>query len=280
MRYVVITVSIALLLASPMVTLAATFTACWTSAELNPLTGIETPITRCRIAGGETVDYASDDVVPSVLYPNLGSDVTGQCWYLTSAATNYVILDRFADGSANIGLDTDPSTPGGIVAIGPVLPRCTSEPTPASDPATEAWEYVMSYIHDPPKPDLSPRAGDGVTGMETFVALDVPDRHEATLSAGASTIEVDIDVAAVVVDWGDGSIETFPAEPEVFTGHPSGAARHVYETKTADGSSIVIEYDWAARWRIIGGPWSGLPVPNTSTSVTYPVSEIVSRLDA
>ena len=259
--------------------IAADFSSCWVEEQVNPETGFVDTVTRCRIAGGDTVDYATDSEVPSVLYTNLGTDVTGQCWYLTSAVTSYVILDRYADGSADIGLDIDPSTPGGIVAIGPTMPRCTSEPAPASDPAADAWDYVMSYIHDPPTPDLNPQPGQGVTGLATFVAVPVPDDHSATLSSGASTLEVEIQVDAVVVNWGDGGTDTFPPDPAILAGYPDGAATHVYEVKTLDGTAITVEYDWTARWRLAGGGWLGLPVPNTTTTVGYPVAEVVSRFD-
>lgn len=235
-------------------------------------------ITRCRIVGGDTVDYATDTAVPSVLYPDLGTDASGPCWYLTSAATEYIVITNYADGTADIGYDPDPSVPGGIIVVGPNLPRCTSEPTPATDPATEAWDYVMSYIHDPPTPDLNPVPGQGVTGLTTYVGVPVPDDHDATLASGVSTIEVEIDVDAVVVDWGDGRVSTFPADPEMLAGYPDGSATHVYEAKDAEGLDLVVEYDWTARWRLTDGPWDDLPVPNTATSISYPVAEVVSRL--
>ncbi|HEX6222484.1 MAG TPA: hypothetical protein VF115_15440, partial [Acidimicrobiia bacterium] len=185
-------------LSIPMAAHAEEFQSCWVAEVRNPDTGFLDQVTRCRIAGGDTVDYASDTDVPSVLYPNLGTDITGQCWYLTSAATAYLILNRYADGSADVGLDTDPSAPGGIIAIGPTLPRCTSEPTPIDDPSADAWDYVMSYIHDPPEPDLNPEPGQGITGLDTFVGVAVPDDHSASLSSGVSTLEVEIEVDAVI----------------------------------------------------------------------------------
>jgi hypothetical protein len=94
--------------------------------------------------GGDTVDYTSDSSVPAVLSPGLGTDLSGQCWYLTSASTDYIILNQFADGSAEIGLETDPGNPGGIIALGPTVPRCTSEPASAADPAGEAWDYAIA----------------------------------------------------------------------------------------------------------------------------------------
>lgn len=257
---------------------AAEFSSCWVTTEAHPVFGTELQITRCRIAGGTTVDYASDTEVPSVLYPQTGADVTGQCWYYTSASTQYVILAQYGNGDADIGYDTDPSAPGGIVAIGPTLPRCTSEPLPASDPFSDAWEYVTQYIHEPPTPELSPGPGDGVAGMDTYIGVTVPDVHTATIASGLSSLEVYIEVSAVEVDWGDGSTNSYPPTPQFLSGYPDGLATHVYEAKDAEGLPIDVSYDWTARWRLLGGTWEPLPVPNTTTTVDYPVAEIIADL--
>ncbi len=272
-----LTALVVLIAAIPISASAETFSACWTERVFDPVRLVETQVTVCRIAGGDVVEYADDSSVPSTLYPNLGTDLTGQCWYYTSAPTDYVILVQFGDGSAEIGFDTDPGVPGGIIAIGPTLPRCTSEPVPAADPRADAWEYVMAYIHDPPAPDLSPAPGHGVTGMETYVGVEVPADHDATLSSGATSLDVEIDVSAVIVRWGDGTDSTYPPTDEVLIGYPDGSATHVYEHKAEH--DITVEYDWTARWRVSGGSWEFLPVPNTTTSLAYPVAEVVSRLD-
>ena len=234
-------------------------------------------VTRCRIAGGDTVDYANDSSVPGVLSPNVGSDLTGQCWFLTSASTPYVVITRYADGSADIGLLTDPTDPSSIVAIGPTLPRCTSEPIPTPDPAASAWNYVMSYIHPPPTPTLNPAPGQGVTGLPTYVSVPIPTDHSTTLSSGLSSITVEIRVPNVVVRWGDGSVNTYPATETVLSGYPDGSAHHIYENKD-DDFDLTVEYDWFARWRTGSGPWITLPVPNTDNTTVYPVAEIVSKL--
>ena len=253
------------------------FLSYWVVAEFNPVTLRYDNITRCRIAGGETVDYASDNAVPGRLYPTTGTDLSGQCWYYTSAVTPYVILAQYANGDADIGFDTDPANPGGIVAIGPTLPRCTSEPTPADDPLADVWDYVTQYIHAPPQPELSPPAGDGVTGLDTYVGVAIPDVHSATISSGLTGIDVYIEVSAVVVDWGDGTDDTYPPSSEILAGYPDGFAKHVYEKKT-EAVPLSVSYDWTARWRIVGGTWEFLPVPNTTTTVDYPLAEIVSNL--
>jgi hypothetical protein len=61
-------------------------------------------------------------------------------------------------------------------------------------------------------------------------------------------------------------------------GYPDGGARHVYELKDETGYDLGISYAWTARWRVAGGDWEYLEVPNTTTSIEYPVAEIVSVL--
>jgi len=63
---------------------AETLESCWVTSETDRY-GIPQTVTRCRISGGSIVDYASDSAVPSQLYAQTGTDLTGQCWYYTSA---------------------------------------------------------------------------------------------------------------------------------------------------------------------------------------------------
>jgi len=241
------------------------------------LLGRERTVTRCRVSGGDVVDYGSDASVPSRLYPNAGTDLAGECWYLTSAATNWVYLSLFVNGDAVLGFDPDPTTPGGIALATERIPRCTSEPNPLIDPSTEAWQYVTEYIHPPPTPEVNPLPGDGVTGMDTFVGVPIPDVHEAQIaSATGVTLEIYIEVSGVVVNWGDARIDSFPADETALAGYPDGIATHVYEVKDEAGYDISVSYDWTARWRIVGGAWDFLAVPDSTTTVGYPVAEIVS----
>jgi hypothetical protein len=260
----------------PIQALAEDFSACWVATEMDAF-GRPSQVTRCRISGGDVVDYASDSSVPSRLYPNAGTDPGGDCWFLTSAVTNWVYLMLFVNGDAVLGYDPDPATSGGIAVATDRIPRCTSEPNPAVDPTVEAWQYVMSYIHPPPTPDVNPAPGDGVTGMETFVGVPIPATHETQLaSATGVTLDVYIEVSGVVVDWGDDRVDNFPADETALAGYPEGVARHVYEAKDGAGYDLGISYDWAARWRVAGGDWEALDVPNTTNTLTYPVAEIVS----
>ena len=266
---------VVLLMLLPLAAEAADFAACWVAVEVHPVFGSETQVTRCRIAGGDVVDYANDDSVPSRLYPSMGVDLGGDCWYLTSAVTQWVYMGLYINGDATLGWMPDPDHPEAIIFGVGRVPRCTSEPGVIPDPSAEVWEYVTEYIHPPPAPYVSPSAGDGVTGLETFVGVPIPPDHATQLSAAGVSVDIEIEVSGVIVDWGDGRTETFPASDAALAGYPDGIATHVYETK--DGSyDLAVSYDWTARWRIVGEPWELLDVPNTTTSLAYPVSEIVS----
>jgi hypothetical protein len=242
----------------------------------NPVTLATDQVTRCRISGGDVVDYASDDSVPSRLYPNVGIDLNGDCWFLTSAVTTWMYISVFANGEAVLGFDPDPG-PGAPVVITDPLPRCTSEPGSSVEPSTEAWQYVSHYIHPPPVPDVNPAPGDGVTGLPTFVGVAIPDVHDTQLgSATGVTLDIHIEVSGVDIDWGDSRVDSFPPDEDALDGYPNGIASHVYEVKDEAGYQLEISYKWTARWRVSGGEWESLAVPATSTTVVYPVAEIVS----
>ena len=134
---------------------------------------------------------------------------------------------------------------------------------------------MTEYIHPPPKPDLNPEQGDGVTGLATFVGIPVPGPHVAQLNSNGAILDVEIEVDGVIIDWGDATTSTYPADADALVGYPDGIANHVYEVK-GDEFAITTSSDWTARWRVTGGVWQPLVVPNTSTTVPYPVAEIIS----
>ena len=265
------------LISVPAVAQSAEHVACWVEQYHDPWSGIAQPITRCRLAGGEIIEYDDQREVPVVLRPNLGTDAVGPCWFLTSRATPYVVVTQFANGDALIGYIPDPNDPGNWIAV-EVYRRCTSEPQEDSDAETRVWDYVHSYLHNPPLPDVNPQAGDGVTGLPTYLGTIVPPFHETVLTGGTATLEVQIEVVSVVVDWGDRTVIHYPSDPKMLAGYPSGAAWHIYQTKH-DELALAVSYRWAVRWRISGGPWLNLVVPDSTTTVDYPVSEIVSILE-
>ena len=159
------------------------FASCWVTQKKDPFLGQATTVTRCRLAGGDVVDYASDAQVPARLYPNAGTDVTGSCWYLTSLSTRWVYISLFVDGDAVLGWQPDTGSPGTIALATGRIPRCTSEPVPEVRPVEVVWDYVTSYVHDPPTPALSPPPGAGITGMATYVGVTLPENHSAQLTA-------------------------------------------------------------------------------------------------
>jgi hypothetical protein len=250
--------------------MAQDYLACWRDRRFDAVLNDFMPVTRCRLAGGEIVDYASDDQVPTRLYPAVGTVGGVACWYYTSRFTGMWVVVVYPNGDADIAMGADP----GVAVIVGLYGRCTSEPD-TDDPVSEVWEYVTEYIHPPPTPDVSPAPGDGVTGLRTNLEMDVPTVHRATLASGTSALEVEIAVGTVIVHWGDGTIHSYPASAFIGT----SPASHVYERRSHDGT-LSVSFSWNVRWRAVGNVWQTLAVPDTTTSLGYPINEIVSVLGA
>lgn len=236
---------------------------------------------------GNVSEYPGE-TPPGDLQPSVGNDATGMCWFWTSAASDWVILATFADGSAILGIYVESL----LVLDTGQIPRCTSEPDVGDPPDEVAWDAITEYVHDPPEPDLNPPIGLGLTGMVTHAGVPVPGAWADTISIPLYTIEVEVRVDALTIDWGDGWVTDYPpdAYPSI-VGYPDGIARHVYEVKTCDPPGtrpdcdpeevaypVTISYVWGARWRANGGSWITVDVPPSATTVAYPVTEAISTL--
>ena len=264
--------------------------ACWVEQGVDDYGDIS-QVTRCRVAG-EIVNYASERQVPLRLFAAVGTDGNGTCWYWRSVWTGWEIITRNSDGSAFLGFDSD-GVPGGPLNLDVTYPVCTSEPTEAAAAEALAWNLIRDYVHQVPGPALNPAVPWGLTGAETHLALAPPDPFDDSIVAPSGLVlDVAASVAAVTVDWGDGRIVTLAPETyPLLTGYPDGVARHIYEVKTCDppGSSprchpslttyaLTVRFEWFAEWRVGGGDWSPLAVPDTQTTVFYPVQEVISVL--
>jgi hypothetical protein len=237
------------------------------------------------------VDYSSEGDVPLYPYADVGTASNGTCWYWRSVWTGWEIITRHSDGSATLGYDSD-GEPGGPLNVEVTYPVCLSEPTDADPIEVFAWDLVREYVHQTPSPTLNPDVPFGLTGAFTFAEVDPPPPFAASIVAPLGQLDVEAWVAAVSIDWGDGTVTHYP--PELYaqlSGYPDGVARHLYEVKTCDppGSAprchptldaydLEVRYQWQVRWRVSGGPWAGLPVPDSTTTVAYPVQEVIAVL--
>lgn len=269
---------------------------CWTETKLDEVRGRSETVTVCRIVGSDTdVVYGGEAEVPARLWPNLGFDQSGtECWFWVSRETRWVMLRRNARNVALLGWDPD-GVPGGALVMDARVPACTSLPQPLPTPQEEVWSAIREYVHQRPIARFNPDVGRGVAGMATFLEVSPPVPLDGTLlSPGTgATLEFHAEVSAAVVDWGDGTVDTFTAATFPFlTGYPDGVAFHSYEAKTCvapgqdprchptlDAYPIEVSYEWTARWRVVGsGGWQVLTVPATAVTVDYPVTEIVGVL--
>ncbi|HEX2154978.1 MAG TPA: hypothetical protein VHL52_13505 [Acidimicrobiia bacterium] len=254
---------------------------------MDPVFELVEVVTVCRLVNGEVTEFPGEEP-PGDLQPSVGNDAIGECWFWTSSDTDWVILSTFADGSAILGIYLDTL----LVFDTGQIPRCTSEPEVGEPPDEAAWDAITQYVHNPPEPELNPPIGLGLTGLVTHAGVVVPGPWSDTISIPLYTINVEVRVDALTIDWGDGSVTSYPPEayPRLI-GYPDGIAQHVYEVKTCNPPGrdydcdpddtaypLTISYEWGARWRANAGPWITVEVPPSTTTVAYPVTEAISVL--
>ena len=282
--------AVAVLLFGSASALASETLVCWHQSRLDPETFEPISETVCVVQGSAS-EFVLDPGTGVDFDPNIGYDQAGiQCWFWTTANTDWVIIS-IVGNTATLGWD--PAAGPGPVAINVTLPGCSSRPQPVISDSSAVWNLIEEYVHQEPEPTLDPPAGLGLTGLDTFVAVTPPEPFDATLTSPGTgaTLEVHAEVSAVIVEWGDGALDSFTkALFPLLTPSPDGAATHVYETKTCvdpgDGRChpslssypLTVYYEWTARWRSGTGDWLILAVPDTFTTIEYPVDEVISVL--
>ena len=227
----------------------------------------------CRIVGSEAVVVYEQLEPPPPLYPAVGDDGDGTCWYNRTVATNWRIVGTRGDGSAYMWYAPDTRW----IDVGWVR-RCSSEPTEITTPLDLVWETVAAFDFEVPEATLQPE--DGVTGLPTYAVVDPPRPVIESLTAPVTgtLVEVEFTVASVILDWGDGEPEPIsPLVYDLFGPHPDGEITHTYETKDLYSTSVT--YDWKVRWRVDGGPWDTVNgIEPTVWTGPYQVDEIVTRV--
>jgi len=195
------------------------------------------------------------------------------------------------------GLDSwDPANDAAIIHTRFLFPECpgaTDTGETVDDVASLAWEIFREFPLGEPDPVLQPAIG--ITGLASFVAVTppAPIEHSEGLPDG-SALEVRAEVAAVGVDWGDGSSEGF--FPDEVTGHPEGAAHHVFRTKTCspgyraghpagrnchptlEAYPVAVTFSWWGSYRV-GGVWIDLGALDLIAVVGYDVDEVLGVLE-
>ena len=246
---------------------------CWYAPVTDPLTGKVVPGMKCRIDGEiHEPGFPGEGPIQVPLVYDLGVVDGVECYYRRSGApSGWVVFDR--NGTLlNFWWDTG----NGFVGDAWV-DQCTKEPIPGKPPITHVFERLKRYDFVSPTPDIVPN-GIGLTGARTWVNVTPPDplRERINAPGATSSIEIEIRVVAVRIDWGDESVSTIPeSQFDLFAPHPDGEVSHPWETK--DHYTIAISYEWLARWRVGNGSWRTIDIPDTSTDTPYQVDEIVGR---
>ncbi|MFQ5966977.1 MAG: hypothetical protein ACE5MI_05130 [Acidimicrobiia bacterium] len=291
MRLTLVVAGIGIIVSIPVTASSAELLRCWHESRTDSETFEPISVTVCVVEGSRA-EFVLERGTAVDFSPNVGYEQSGiQCWFWTTATTEWVIISTAGD-TATLGFDPDPAA--GPIAINVTLPVCTSRPEPVLSDSAAVWSLIEEYVHQEPDPTVDPPVGLGLTGLDTFVALTPPDPFDATLTSPGTgvTLEVHAEVSAVTVEWGDGSdADSFTgALYPLLTPSPDGAASHIYEIKTCSepGASrchatlsaypLTVSYEWTARWRPGASEWRVLSVPDTFTTIDYPVDEVISVL--
>jgi hypothetical protein len=266
---VLATSAIALL---PAISAADEVVHCWT--DRSGLGGRSVLV--CRLVGSDTIVRHETIEPPPRLWPALGYDGVGECWYRRPVNTGFRLQGIYGNGDAELWYRSPGSTIGAWIVVGRVR-GCTSEPVEIVTIVDLVWGAIETFDFVEPDPTLQPDTG--VTGVATYVDLDPPDTVVESFSSPVTgaVVDVEFSVPIVTVDWGDTTEEFTPTLYDLFGPYPNGAITHTYETK--DFYDVTVEYEWTVRWRFNGGNWNTVTdVPPTTWSETYQVDELVGRV--
>lgn len=248
---------------------------CWTEARADPSDGRTVEVFVCRIAGSHVVVFVGPGGVPVDLFPAVGTDAGGPCFYWRSVWTGWDVVELDEDG-ALLSLDPD-REPGGFILFDAWVRNCVGEPDPERDPIDLVWEVVSEHDFERPAVVLDPSIG--LAGLDTYVLVDVPDVvNEALVSPiTGETITIEIGVELVEVSWGD-EIETAITPSllvETSGDRDAGVLVHMYETSA--WYNLTTTYEWTVRWRIGAAAEEQFDVAPTATTISYRVDQVVAR---
>jgi hypothetical protein len=136
-------------------------------------------------------------------------------------------------------------------------------------------------VQDLPFPDaaidVSPTER-GLAGLESWFWVTGYDGTPlvATVSGFGTTVTVEARATAATWSFGDG------AETAAGLGRPypeRSDVVHVYERRSPrNGYEVGVRFEFAARYRVDGGPWQSLPAVARDAQRTYVVDEIRAQL--
>ncbi len=196
------------------------------------------------------------------------------------------------------GLDSwDPANDAEILRTRFLLPRCPSSPAgppaPRIDIPGTAWEIFRRFPLAAPTVALQP-VDAGITGLPTYVSVvPVSPVSHSEVVPGGLRLEVEAQVVAVAVDWGDGVVGSHSLG--ALRPYPEGTATHVYRTKTCsaeyreshpagdrchpslDAYPVAVTFRWHGSYRYDAG-WVDLGVLERTTTVAYDVDEVIGVL--
>lgn len=165
---------------------------------------------------------------------------------------------------------------GGI----PLCPAAPGQPSPLPPPPTpfEGAYYAWLYIIDLPSPTASTQPTIGITGLDTFLSIQGPQRMVVDVPALGYNVRFDI-TSVYDVDWGDPRPDGTSTGAAVTRNHPDqggpypdGSLRHQYIERGS--ATITITQRWSATWSAAGQGGNLPDSVHTTGTLTLPIQEI------
>jgi hypothetical protein len=166
---------------------------------------------------------------------------------------------------------------------------------PPIDPRVLAQLAAERLALVPGSIEVSPsRQVKGLTGAPSWFWLDpAPTTESVTVAQGGESVTVTAIPSSVVWAFGDGDeVDGGPGRPYGEHADRRGAVRHTYRTRclpgdqgrdpyvlascTPDGYQVQASVEWTISFQAVGpiAAAGGLPLQTTSTTITYPVTEV------
>ncbi len=185
------------------------------------------------------------------------------------------------------GIDTwDPLNDPVTIAVTTGSPRCVWP-----DPETRAWEVFRSFPLTAPAPALEPPEA-GIVALATYVSVETVPAPIVAAEAlpDGRLLQVQAQVAAIEVDWGDGTVGSY--RPGDARGYPAGTVTHTYRWRTCPATErdttvagpchptlaayrVAVSFVWEGRWRTDpAGPFQPLDTIVRTVAVDYRIDEV------
>lgn len=159
----------------------------------------------------------------------------------------------------------------GMLAGGiPVIPGLQTMGCGRAVPLPSPQQVAQSFVAQMnlPNPTFEVKPGWGITGKPAYLHVTGGNAQQANQQTILGPLTLSASSSSFVVDWGDGSTDTFSG---VGGDWPDGPVHHVYEN--VGTYTITLTEHWGVAWSV-GGQNGTITTEHTAASKPFPVRQV------